>query len=196
MFKFKSIAGVSAFCALLSACATPVENTADTNLTDADLEACITQAQNMMVGTWDYVSIIERISGGYRTFSTRSIHYAPKDALYSSRAFGGDIEESEEDSELEYERIAGNQIFQVVDGEDQIDRARTFLTCEDPDDVGRIKTTSTYQFPLDEEGSEMLTANNYSSFSDTGTFFFEEILDENGEIIARVSGVTTPVDGS
>ncbi|MEM9898341.1 MAG: hypothetical protein AAF742_03075, partial [Pseudomonadota bacterium] len=72
---------------------------------------------------------------------------------------------------------------------------RTFLTCEGPDDVGRIKTTSTYQIPLDEEGTELLNVKNYSSFSDGGTFFFEKFQDENGNTIARASGVTTPVEG-
>jgi len=136
------------------------------------LEPCLVEAMDMMVGTWEYTSTIERISGGYRTFP------------------------AEESNEIEYERVSGNQILQVVDGEDQTSDARTFSSCEGPDDVGRIKTTSTYQFPLNEDGTEILYAENYSSFSNGGTFFFEKIRNEDGEIIARTSGVTVPVDGN
>jgi len=159
------------------------------------LEPCLVEAMDMMVGTWEYTSTIERISGGYRTFQTRSIHEKERDKFWSSRAFGGDIP-AEESNEIEYERVSGNQILQVIDGEDQTSDARTFSSCEGPDDVGRIKTTSTYQFPLNEDGTGILYAENYSSFSNGGTFFFEKIRNEDGEIIARTSGVTVPVDGN
>ena len=179
---------------LLPACASTSANTAPPASVAADLEPCLIQAQDMMVGTWDYMSVIERISGGYRTWGTRSVHGKTADGLYTSRSFGGDMEAGAGD-EIEYERVSGNQILPVEDGTDQTDRARTFLTCTGPDDVGRIKTTSVYEFPFDEEGTEMLYAENYSSFSAGGTFFFEEVRNEDGEIVARVSGTTTPVDG-
>jgi len=148
---------------------------------------------DMMVGSWEYVNVIERISGGYRVFRTNSIHENAGDKFWLARAFGGDIP-PEESNEIEYERVSGNMILQVVDGDDQMEGARTFTSCAGPDDVGRIKTTSTYSFPLDEEGTEMLFAENYSSFSEGGTFFFEKIFNEAGDIIARTSGVTVPVE--
>jgi len=180
---------------LISACATSNIGEPTVQRVGSDFETCLTKAMDMMVGTWEYTSVIEGFLGGYVTWSTRTIHDAPIDGMYVSRSFGGDMSEEDENSN-EYERIIGNQIVRIENGVAQTENARTFTSCSDPDGVGRIKTTSTYETSFDVPGAENLTVDNYSSFSEGGTFFIEEMRNVDGDIVARVSGVTTPVDSN
>jgi len=156
------------------------------------LEPCIAQALDFMVGTWDYTGLIARISGPSRTFVTRSTHAnTDMENTWSEISVGGDMPEGEP---LNYDRLRGNMLFSVVDGEEQIDEAQVFISCTGPDDAGRITTRSAYQRPLDEDGTEMLLADRVGTFTADGTYAHEYIKNADGDVIAYRSSVTVPAE--
>lgn len=182
------IALIASVC--LASCASTAGPVSQTASETENLEPCLAQAMEFMNGTWDYTSVIARINGEYRTFETRSVHGQSDERTWTSQSFGGDIEEEEP---VSFERLRGNKTFAVVDGEEMVAEARTFQTCDAPNAVGRILTTSTYEFPLDEDGTQIAFVENFATFSETGTYFSEEIRNADGEIIAYRAGVTVPV---
>ena len=186
------IAGLCA--AALSACATPSTAPQPVQVADpnSDLEPCIAQAMDFMVGTWDYTGVIARISGPSRTFVTRSVHAnTDMENTWSGRAYGGDITE---DEPVSYDRVRGNMIFGVEEGVEQLDDAQIVFTCDGPDEVGRITMTSTYQLPLDEEETEFLTVERLATFTKDGTYSHEYLKNAGGKTVAYRADVTVPAE--
>ncbi len=181
------------FCAAaLTACTSQLPPTEPLKIANpnSDLEPCIAQAMEFMVGTWDYTGVVARISGPSRTFITRSEHWnTDMENTWSGKAYGGDITE---DEPVSYDRIRGNMIFGVEDGIEQLDDAQIVFTCEGPDEVGRITMTSTYELPLDEEGTEILTVDRLSTYTKDGTYSHEYLKDASGKTVAYRADVTVP----
>lgn len=173
----------------LTACATAPQMAANPN---SDLEPCIAQALDFMVGEWDYTGVVARISGPSRTFITRSVH-ARTDMknTWSGYSSGGDMPE---DEPVSYDRVRGNLIFGIEDGVEQIDDAQIVYTCTGPDEVGRITMTSTYDLPLDEEGAEMLKVERLATFTKDGTYSHEYLKNADGNTVAYRADVTTPAE--
>ena len=85
-------------------------------------------------------------------------------------------------------------IFGVEDGVEQLGDAQIVFTCEGPDAVGRITMTSTYDLPVDEEGTEILTVDRLSTYHEGGTYSHEYLKDADDKTVAYRADVTTPVD--
>ncbi len=154
-----------------------------------DLNPCLTQVMDFMEGEFDYTGTIARISGGYRTFITKSNHMRRDDGSWEYSSAGGDMEERSSSTV----RLVGNQ-FLTRSGDEEDDAARTFTSCEGPNHVGRITTRSNYTLPpLPDETGE-LYIDVLAVYSESGAYFTETISDEAGTVVAYRSGVSVKTD--
>ena len=174
--------------ALMLAGCTTIAQASEAPIED-DLNPCLTQVMDFMEGEFDYTGTIARISGGYRTFVTRSTHTRLDTGGWEYSSFGGDMEERS----TSYVRLVGNQ-FLTRSAEEETEAARTFTSCEGPNAVGRITTRSSYVLPpLPDETGELFV-DILALYSESGAYFTETITDETGEAVAFRSGVSVKIE--
>ncbi len=186
MSKLRLIA-IGAGLMTLSGCVTGTDQTATAE--QADLNPCLTQVMDFMEGNFDYTGTIARVSGGYRTFVTTSKHERLDDGTWEYSSVGGDLEEPSASNV----RLVGNQ-FLTRSGDDEAEAARTFTSCEGPNEVGRITTISNYTLPPLPDETEELNVEILSLYSESGGYFTETISNQAGAVIAYRSGVSVKTE--
>ena len=184
--KIVSISILTSF--VVSACATQAESPIVDP--EPDLNACLTQVMSLMEGKFNYTGVNARISGGYSTFITQSTHDPRHDGSWAYTSFGGDMEEPS----ASIVRLVGNQIRTRANEDGASEAARTFSTCEGPNEVGRITTRSTYELPPVESDPQTLKVDITALYGEEGAYFTETISDEQGNIVAYRSGVSVPTE--
>lgn len=175
---------------LLSACqnAAPIDTKPAQSAAERD--ACIRTVMKLDEGTWAYMGTIARGNGKFRTYETTSVHAAAGPDTWSFRSYGGDVGE-EEGEETSYAKLVGNAITPVENDKLMHDQAVTYVSCKGPDAEGRYEAKLSYRLPHMDD--RMLDVDNITWTSEHGSYYVEDIIDDTGRIIARRSGVNTPV---
>ncbi|MEM0986861.1 MAG: hypothetical protein AAGJ32_11485 [Pseudomonadota bacterium] len=183
---FKQLAGVGAVWLATSAFIAHAEEVDET----PDLSACVAQVLDFVEGPVSYTGVNAQVNGGYNTFRTTSDHVRLEDGSWEYSSFGGDMEERS----TSYVRQDGNKILTREAGGDGEEAVRTFTECEGPDEVGRITTQSSYELPPVPSDPQTLYVDIVGLYGEQGAFFTEVLKNEAGEIVARRSGVTLPIE--
>lgn len=157
---------------------------------NVDLSQCIRSAMDLTVGEWKYTAVIARLDGNFRVYETESIHGKADADTWTSRSFGGDVEETETSTT----RLVGDRWVPIENGELQPDQAMTFRSCEGPNELGWYATVSEYKLMADSADGQPYHVRATSTYGLTGSYFTEEITAASGELVARRSGVTIPAE--
>lgn len=185
----KIIFGITALM-LCNACQ-PSENTAAPQgmQNEAELISCIQTVLKLDEGQWAYMGTIARGNGKFRTFETTSDHKATGLDTWAFSSSGGDVGE-EYSGETSYSKLLGTSLIPIEDDELNEEDAVKFTSCKGPDAEGRYEVTREYGLPHMDE--RRLTVKNMGWYSEHGSYYAEDIIDDTGRIIARRSGVNTP----
>lgn len=184
------IAAIGLAAIILSACSAQTSETSgEVSSIKPDMNDCLRTVLTLDEGTWDYMGVIARLDGTYRTFETTSTHAAAGDDIWSSSSSGGDISE-DYSGETEYHKLVGTWLRPYEDGEAKDEGGVEFTSCTGPDEEGRYAFTLKYNMPL-QDGSPIYVTNK-TWRSEHGSHFHEEHVDETGRLRARRSGVYTP----
>ena len=179
---------------LLSACAGSIgaglatDDAKPTLGANTTLEACLGKVMQLKLGTWDYTGVIARMNGSFRTYVTRSVHGKSNDGTLTFQSFGGDVY----DESISYSRLVASRMLPVIEGVQQ-QTGIQFTSCSGPDIEGRYFTSSEYTLPPEEGDTSIFYVKAASTFSKSGSYFSEDIVDDTGRIIAQRAGVTLPV---
>ena len=164
------------------------ESSAETITQSDAFHECIRTAMTLTLGDWRYTAVIARLNGAFRVYETQSIHEKADEDTWTSRSFGGDVEEETTSST----RLVGDKWIPIENGILMTDQALTFHACEGPNTLGWYQTQSTYQLPPDSEDAEPYFVRASSTYGAKGSYFTEDITTADGTVVARRSGVTTP----
>ena len=173
-----------------NACQT-VSTPLETNQDDTSISSCIRTIMKLDEGRWAYMGIIARLDGKFRTYQTTSVHTATGTNTWSSKSFGGDVGGTEETAEIGNVKLVGSMIIPIEGGTLREAEAVKFLSCTGPDVEGRYEASLEYKLP-NKDGT-FDTAKNVSWYSEHGSYFAEDHYNEAGRVVARRSGVYTPV---
>jgi len=161
------------------------------NQNEANIAPCIRTVMALDEGRWAYMGTIARLNGKFRTYETTSVHAAAGPDMWSSKSFGGDVGGDEESAEIGYVKLVGTSIVPIEDGELIEAAAVNYLACVGPDAEGRYQATREYKIPNGDGTYDQ--AKNVSWYSQHGSYFVEDNFNEAGRVVARRSGVNTPI---
>lgn len=188
--NYKIAIGVTATL-FMSACqATENTATAQTNQSEADIATCIRTVMALEEGRWNYMGTIAQVYGKFRTYEAVIVNAASGDDTWSSKAFGGDVGGDEENAELGYNKLIGTSLVSMEDGVPNVPEAHNIKSCVGPDAEGRYEIKQEYKMPNGQGG--YVTSLNMTWYSEHGSYYAEDIYNEDGRIISRRSGVYTP----
>ncbi|MEL6687192.1 MAG: hypothetical protein AAFP97_06200 [Pseudomonadota bacterium] len=143
-------------------------------------------------GRWAYMGTIARLNGTFRTYEAFSIHAPAGSDRWVGRSFGGDVGGTEETAEPQFQRLIGTSLVPEEDGELVTSSAIKFNSCKGPDQEGRYEAELEYTLASRSGGTEYV--DNVSWYSEHGSYFAEDIRNEDGRVVARRSGVNTPIE--
>lgn len=176
---------------LITACQNATSISPDkTSQSEVDITSCIQTVLELDEGTWAYMGTIARGNGKFRTFATTSEHSAAGPDRWAFRSYGGDIGE-EDGGETSYSKLVGTSLIPVEDDKLVEQDAVKFTSCVGPDAEGRYEVTREYGLP--HESERRLSVKNMGWFSEHGSYYAEDIFDDTGRVLARRSGVNTPI---
>jgi len=181
---------LSAALCLVSACQSSDQSTSVRS--EAMIADCVRTIMTLDEGQWAYMGTIARLNGKFRTYETTSDHASAGEDLWSARSYGGDGEETEETAEASLVKLVGTSIIPIEDGELDQDAAVKYTSCHGPDAEGRYEATTEYSLPQGEDSILSVKAMVWQS--EHGSYFTEDIFDDAGRVVARRSGVNTPID--
>jgi hypothetical protein len=177
--------------ALLFACGCEASvKDAPQDQTEADITTCMRTVLGMDQGRWDYMGTIARLDGKFRTYQATSVHMAMGDDVWASKSFGGDVGGTEEAAEFGQVKLVGASMIPIEEGELQYDAAIQYISCKGPDIEGRYEVELDYKLPNGDGTFD--TAKNITWYSEHGSYYAEDIFNEQGRVVARRSGVNTP----
>ena len=188
---YKTAIGVTAIL-FMSACQTQ-ENTAtvQTVQSEAEIATCIRTVMALEEGRWNYMGTIGQVYGKFRTYEAVIVNAAAGVDTWSSKAFGGDVGGDEASAELGYNKLIGTSLVSMEDGVPNEPEAHKIKSCIGPDPEGRYEIKQEYKMPNGEGG--YVTSQNMTWYSEHGSYYAEDIYNEDGRIMSRRSGVYTPV---
>jgi len=166
-------------------------NQTKTNQSETDIASCIRTVLALDEGRWAYMGTIARGNGKFRTYATTSVHTATGPDTWSSKSFGGDVGGDEESAEIGYVKLVGTSVVPLEDGVLNDEGAVKYTSCVGPDAEGRYEARLEYTLPHD-DGSK-LDVKNMTWFSEHGSYYAEDIFYKDGRVLARRSGVNTPI---
>ena len=182
-----NITAIAAALLLTSACKTsslPAQS-------DAEISACMRTVLKLDEGRWNYMGTIGRLNGTFRTYETTSIHAAAGEDMWSSKSFGGDVGGTEADAEIGYIKMVGTTLVPLEDGVLNREGAIQYKSCVGPDPEGRYEAHIEYKISHDDMSDSV---KSVSWFSKHGSYYAEDHTNEQGQVVARRSGVYTPVE--
>jgi len=159
---------------------------------EKDLSSCLRTIMELDEGRWAYMGTIARVNGTFRTYEAISLHTSEGDSTWSAKAFGGDVGGDEGSAETNIVKLIGNSRVPLEDGEPNHDLATRYTSCAGPDAEGRYETTSEYKIPVGDGTFDY--SKNMTWYSEHGSYYAEDHYDGSGRIIARRSGVNTPLE--
>lgn len=162
-----------------------------TSQSEAELTSCIRTVMTLDEGTWAYMGTIARLNGKFRTYETTSMHSLAGPDTWSARSYGGDVSEEDSD-EISIYKLVGAFVIPVENGSLNKEAAIKYTSCVGPDAAGRYETTQEYSLP--QSDGSTLKSKNLSWYSEHGSYYVEDVMDESGRVVARRSGVNTPID--
>ena len=167
------------------------EINAPAKISNSDIASCVRTVLTLDEGRWAYMGTIARGNGKFRTYATTSVHTAVGPDTWAMKSFGGDVGGDEETAEIGYVKLVGASVIPVENDVLNEEGAIEYTSCVGPDAEGRYEATLKYTLPHN-DGSK-LTVNNLTWFSEHGSYFVEDLIHESGHVIARRSGVNTPI---
>lgn len=178
---------------MISACQNAsVPSAAAEPQTELEIADCVRAIMTLDEGLWAYTGTIARVNGKFRTYVTTSEHKSAGVDMWSARSYGGDVEEDAATAEASIVKLIGTAITPIEDGVPNPDDAVTYTACRGPDPEGRYEATQRYSLPYTDDKRLSVTSTLWQSAH--GSYFAEDIFDDTGRIIARRSGVNTPLE--
>jgi len=178
---------------LMTGCQNSTANTPAKSLqNEAKIADCIRAIMTLDEGKWAYMGTIARLNGKFRTYATTSDHASAGTDMWSARSYGGDVEADEESAETSIVKLVGSSIIPVEDGELNEEAAVKYTSCQGPDAEGRYEATQEYSVPGADD--QRLSVKSVIWQSEHGSYYVEDIFDNAGRVVARRSGVNTPID--
>ena len=89
-------------------------------------------------------------------------------------------------------QLVGTAIVPLEDGELNHEGAVNYISCIGPDPEGRYEANIEYKIPNDDGTSDFV--KSVSWFSEHGSYYAEDHINEEGRVVARRSGVYTPAE--
>lgn len=175
-----------------SACQHTAKVSSATEQSEADITSCIRTIMALDEGRWSYMGTIARLNGKFRTYETTSVHTSTGVDTWSSKSFGGDVGGDEQSAEIGHVKLVGTSIIPIENGELMEETAIKYLSCVGPDAEGRYEASLEYKLPNGDGTYD--SAKNVSWYSEHGSYYAEDIFDTSGRVVARRSGVNTPVN--
>ncbi|MEP3889467.1 MAG: hypothetical protein ABJN69_03310 [Hellea sp.] len=176
---------------LFSACQTAGNMAAAQSIkSDEDIATCIRTVMTLEEGRWNYMGTIAQVYGKFRTYEAVIVNAAAGDDMWSSKAFGGDVGGDEKTAELGYNKLIGTSLVSMDGGVPNEPEAHKIKSCVGPDPEGRYEIKQEYKMPNGKGG--YVTAQNMTWYSEHGSYYAEDVYNEDGRITSRRSGVYTP----
>ena len=123
---------------ILSACQNLTEeNASSIKQSEAEIADCVGALMTLDEGKWAYMGTIARGNGKFRTYETTSEHASAGPDMWSARSYGGDIEETEDTSEMSTMKLVGTSLIPLENSEENQDGAVKYTSCTGPDAEGR-----------------------------------------------------------
>lgn len=163
----------------------------DVNQSEAEIISCMWTVLKLDEGRWNYMGTIARLNGKFRTYQATSVHDALSNDMWASKSFGGDVGGTEEEAEFGRVQLVGASIVPIEEGVLQYDGAIQYLSCNGPDAEGRYEVELKYKLPNGDGTFDI--AKNITWYSEHGSYYAEDIFNQKGRVVARRSGVNTPV---
>jgi len=166
-------------------------NAAAKSQSDTEIANCIRTVMALEEGRWNYMGTIAQVYGKFRTYEAVIVNAEAGEDMWSSKAFGGDFGGDEASAELGYNKLIGTSLVSTDDGAPNHAEAHVIKSCVGPDPEGRYEIKQDYKMPNGKGG--YVTARNMTWYSEHGSYYAEDIYNEDGRIQSRRSGVYTPV---
>lgn len=166
------------------------QSSAVPNQSETEITSCMRTVMKLDEGRWNYMGTIARLGGTFRTYETTSIHASTGPDTWSSKSFGGDVGGTELAAEAGHIKLVGTSMVPLENGELNLKGAIKYLSCVGPDPEGRYETNIEYSIPNGDGTSDFV--KNISWYSEHGSYYVEDHINEEGRVVARRSGVNTP----
>ena len=157
---------------------------------EAEIASCIRTIMALEQGRWNYMGTIGQTRGKFRTYEATIVNAAVGPDTWSSKAFGGDVGGDEASADIGHNKLIGTALVSMEDGEPNEAEAHQIESCVGPDAEGRYEIKQTYKMPNGSGG--YVTSQNMTWYSEFGSYYAEDIRNEDGRIMSRRSGVYTP----